>query len=81
MVRIQPVRHGALVLASLDQRLAVCGYLGRALSSDGAARPANVFDDEGLLEDFGQLVGQHAGHHVAGAAQGERRNDLDWFVG
>jgi hypothetical protein len=54
-----------------EQGVAVRGGGGRPRAADGAARAADILDNDGLPENLGHLVGDDPRDHIAGAARGE----------
>ncbi|MPM57889.1 hypothetical protein SDC9_104716 [bioreactor metagenome] len=70
---------GQRAAAADHQRIAVGRGLLHQIGCHRAAGTGLVVDDEALAELLRQLLGQHAGHDVGGAACGETDRDGDRF--
>src|SRR5215204_1373089 len=60
-----------------EQRVSVGMRRRHARATDRAAAAADVLDDQRLPENLSHLVGDHARHHVARTASGERHHHSD----
>jgi hypothetical protein len=78
---VDAVGHRVLAHTGLDEGVAIGRRLDRTVGAHHATGAADVLYQHRLLELFGQLLGNHSGHHVAGAARRERRDQLDRLGG
>ena len=73
--------NSILADTGLDDGIAVSHGLATSLSANDATGATDIFNNDRLLENFTELFGHHAPHHVTGTTRREWHDQLDRLAG
>ena len=72
--------HCILANTSHDQGVSIRSSTGSTLSTNHATTTANIFNNESLLKDFGELIRRNTSHDIRSSTSREWNNNLHRFI-